>query len=841
MATSKRGGKHGVPRGKGDIISAATYGAGDEDGLELLHLCLKPLRPEVEGLRQEKEEKIVTYSNKGIDVLQHELAKVGARDRGRDIRVFYKGIELKRGRKFFTYNIPAGTPRKPTELTYMDACSSFAYENTAVGIYADTHTFHVAKLLPMKSALEAVQIAFQAGVKPELTLDGTGGTYMLKDSNKRVRAVFKPKDEEAFAPRNPRNLVKPEESPSFRAGVYSTLQAAREVAAYLLDHKSLAGVPTTTMVHAKHTAFHNIDDQGNQTPPLWKTGSLQLWQDDCELAGDYAPSKFDPRDVRAMAMLDIRIINLDRNDSNILVNRRAGKRYKLVPIDHGLSLPDVLEVAEDDIVWMSWPQVKEPFTTDELAYIHSISAEKDAKLIEKRLGVHRTQSRLMECSTRLLQIGAQSGLTLEQIGKILYRDDFDVPSVMEKIIRFAVEGAFLGDPRLVCDHSLLSALDLRSATQRSGHDFSPKTRSKGRLETIAESQTANDSDAEPAAPITRTASVASNPDEDAPAQPADRIVRGTRGTTGRRHIKGDVSIRKTIFTKLMNDPQGEGKKRFVELEWTEEIEQRFKRIVVDQLQRQCNKVATKVHAHPPAASEEESEDDTGPLQRSRAVRVEAPSEDDGFPKRSAGGYVPPAQRRAQQEAAAAAAAVAVEAPAPAKETNDAQDSAAPEEVMPPRTQKAWVPRRLRDAQGGEAKPPPAPEPPKEGLPPHSRGGDQHAGWSLHQGRRKAQEDAVQTRSAGMLSTGYPSGLYAVYDGHGGVEAVEFVQQALPVRFNEKKAEGKCTADALREAFEELDDDLLAVLRAGVPAPRETIAEGAALTRVGRSFFDTGPR
>ena len=96
---------------------------------------------------------------------------------------------------------------------------------------------------------------------------------------------FKPKDEEAFAPNNPRGYVAKEtflksfnmmydscieeNSPGLRQGVLSTQQAAREVAACLLDHKQFAGVPSTTLaprnpgalglheVHAKHPAFVN--------------------------------------------------------------------------------------------------------------------------------------------------------------------------------------------------------------------------------------------------------------------------------------------------------------------------------------------------------------------------------------------------------------------------------------------------------------------------------------------------------------------------------------------------------------------------------------------------------
>jgi len=40
-----------------------------------------------------------------------------------------------------------------------------------------------------------------------LTNDGTSGTYFLRGGNKKPQAVFKPIDEEAFAPNNPRDYV----------------------------------------------------------------------------------------------------------------------------------------------------------------------------------------------------------------------------------------------------------------------------------------------------------------------------------------------------------------------------------------------------------------------------------------------------------------------------------------------------------------------------------------------------------------------------------------------------------------------------------------------------------
>lgn len=73
-------------------------------------------------------------------------------------------------------------------------------------------------------------------MKPKLSNDGTSGTYFLRGPDKRIEAVFKPIDEEAFAPNNPRDYVGAFGQTTFRKGVLSGEACIREVAAYMLDH-----------------------------------------------------------------------------------------------------------------------------------------------------------------------------------------------------------------------------------------------------------------------------------------------------------------------------------------------------------------------------------------------------------------------------------------------------------------------------------------------------------------------------------------------------------------------------------------------------------------------------
>ncbi len=54
---------------------------------------------------------------------------------------------------------------------------------------------------------------------------------------------------------------------------------------------------------------------------LIKHGSLQFFVAGAEEASDFGPSKFPDEEVRKIAILDLRILNCDRNEGNILVKK----------------------------------------------------------------------------------------------------------------------------------------------------------------------------------------------------------------------------------------------------------------------------------------------------------------------------------------------------------------------------------------------------------------------------------------------------------------------------------------------------------------------------------------
>lgn len=354
----------------------------------------------------------------------------------RDLKFFARGLELKNAKSLDDYDLH-GSPEDPCVIDYY---VKSRVSQDVVGVELDESV----PIAPgFREVVQRVQQAVHAGIVPRLADDGTGGTYRLYDSLRRVLCMFKPQDEEAFAPNNPRQFVSAAESEGFRPGTYSTTGAAREVAAYLVDHRSFACVPRTAQARVKHSALCNPRTEEGQPEIMWKAGSLQEFVDAKDTADNFASSVFAVRDVQRIGILDIRLVNMDRNDGNLLVRRRRGvaAEVQLVPIDHGLSLPDRLEVGEEEIVWMGWPQAREPFGPEELAYIASLDAVSDDKLLRKALGIKQDSLRLMWVTTTLLQHGAKAGLTLYDIGKLMYRSG-DEPSALERLcelsVRFAV-------------------------------------------------------------------------------------------------------------------------------------------------------------------------------------------------------------------------------------------------------------------------------------------------------------------------------------------------------------------------------------------------------------------
>ena len=112
-----------------------------------------------------------------------------------------------------------------------------------------------------------------------------------------------------------------------------------------------------------------------------KFGSLQKFCKNIGAIENYSADMFHKDEVHKIAILDLRMLNLDRNEQNILVQVKKKKELDhrgrtierkvktLVPIDHGLCIPDNLAICTFDLAWLAWRQASKPFSAKTLEYI----------------------------------------------------------------------------------------------------------------------------------------------------------------------------------------------------------------------------------------------------------------------------------------------------------------------------------------------------------------------------------------------------------------------------------------------------------------------------------------
>ena len=226
-----------------------------------------------------------------------------------------------------------------------------------ISIYGDIHCEP-----DMQACIHAARAGLSIGLTPRLAVEGTGGTYFLRSRSKQQVAVFKAEDEEPFAPNNPRGYVGVYGGPGMRAGLLSGEGAVREVAAYLMDHQHLASVPPTTRVEMSMSLFSSNTQTNtlSQRDAKNKIGSLQAFVEFDELSGDLDPALFPIDEVQKIALLDIRLFNIDRNEANILVKRR----YADSDYDDTLSIPSSQSSQNGDLS----PQSSQLFSPSSAVY-----------------------------------------------------------------------------------------------------------------------------------------------------------------------------------------------------------------------------------------------------------------------------------------------------------------------------------------------------------------------------------------------------------------------------------------------------------------------------------------
>mmetsp|Transcript_16100 Transcript_16100/g.24266 ORF Transcript_16100/g.24266 Transcript_16100/m.24266 type:complete len:903 (-) Transcript_16100:252-2960(-) len=358
--------------------------------------------------------------------------------------------------------------------------------------------------------VNAVRLGFQRNKVPTATdvFECSGGVYFLRNTFGSYVAVFKPHDEEQGMPNNPKDRVGTGEV-GLREHFQPGQGCLRELAAYIMDYKHFSGVPATTLVHCEHPTFHyprhhNVGEKTLQGESFPKLGSLQAFVHGADLFEDIGPSLLSDFQVQKIALLDIRLINCDRNAANILVQHthshhdndspdhftqcshdsglqfevsgspnsrgemdmnmdmNVGTMYDLIPIDHGYCMPSRLKLYEWDWTWFNYAHVKRPVHPDIVAYMKSIDIDSLLKKLTSQVALSDDSIFLLRLSHFLLLNGIKAGLTLRDIAGIMARlGEDDAPSRLEMAIDEAEENAF-------------RSIELKSTRSRSySHSHSP--------------------------------------------------------------------------------------------------------------------------------------------------------------------------------------------------------------------------------------------------------------------------------------------------------------------------------------------------------------------------------
>ncbi|XP_031479273.1 phosphatidylinositol 4-kinase gamma 5-like [Nymphaea colorata] len=313
-----------------------------------------------------------------------------------------------------------------------------------------------------KQLVKEAIVAIKNGIDPIPANGGLGGAYYFRNPKGERVAIVKPTDEEPFAPNNPKGFVgKALGQPGLKRSVRVGETGMREVAAYLLDYDNFANVPPTVLVKATHSVFcinEGVDSNRIQNRrQVSKIASFQQFIPHDFDAGDYGTSSFPVSAVHRIGILDIRILNTDRHAGNLLVKKldNVGRfgQVELIPIDHGMCLPEDLE--DPYFEWLHWPQASIPFSDDELKYIERLDPIKDAELLKAELPMFREAClRVLILCTIFLKEAAAFGLSLSEIGGMMSREFHGMEEEPSELELVCVEAR-----RLVDEESLSDEVD----------------------------------------------------------------------------------------------------------------------------------------------------------------------------------------------------------------------------------------------------------------------------------------------------------------------------------------------------------------------------------------------
>lgn len=133
-------------------------------------------------------------------------------------------------------------------------------------------------------------------------------------------------------------------------------------------------------------------------------------------------------------MLDLRILNCDRNESNIIFRRNLeDNSIQLYPIDHGLALPDTLELYDTDLCWLSWQQTRKLLRPELRQLVEDMDPERDYYMMRSKLGIREACLRNFRFAETFIKKCVQHQMSLFTIAQLMYRSDEEAHSPFQRV------------------------------------------------------------------------------------------------------------------------------------------------------------------------------------------------------------------------------------------------------------------------------------------------------------------------------------------------------------------------------------------------------------------------
>lgn len=265
----------------------------------------------------------------------------------------------------------------------------------------------------------AVKEGIVHGISPLLVIQGKSGTYWMRDKERKAVGVFKPFDEETFAPNNPiGSLIQaPLGTRKMRQGILSGEAVHREVAAFTVDaYLGFGIVPKTQYASFSDPVFYYAKEGLLKIPKMKKKkGSFQVFVEgfvSIMVLSEKELLQIPVIEIQLLFLFDIIIGNTDRHLNNILVAEDG-----IAAIDNGLCFTEIHEPLQLGYVRF-FQQEKDPFLPSIVSFIETIDFQKlKFKLMKKNQLSLNSMDRMFE-RIALLKACINQNKTFTEIGEI---------------------------------------------------------------------------------------------------------------------------------------------------------------------------------------------------------------------------------------------------------------------------------------------------------------------------------------------------------------------------------------------------------------------------------------